>query len=1371
MSQSFKLTPLVLLSTVFCLPMLLSSPALAVDVTTCNPGLNESPTAAPGVPTIKTSTNLSFTVQPSGCVYSNLVDGIALDLAGTSVVVAPNANNPGYGSTAVRVDKSTTFAFNVTQAGSITVGANSVVLANNTVVRAAAPLLLTINAGGVITGNTSAIDILATGTNSVINNAGGINPLIFNNAQASITVAGAGASITNTVSGTIVSKNGKNTIELNSGATGATIVNSGSIKADVGNNAIFVNATKATITNIASGPLLGVISGSKSAITVAPGGTFATVNNSGYLQGVGNAATLAVAGDSFTLSNSAAAPYAIGAQNNQNAIELNTGATKAIINNTGVIDTTPLGAHGIFVGETGATINNTAPGIITAQKSAININAAGTLATITNTGTLTASGIVATLDNKGAGLTLTNSGTISANVANGILLNEDDLALSTTTVTTIINKQTGVISGGSAININNANVTGINLNLQNSGTITGTQNGILIDTKGFNGTITNTATGVIKATGGAGGAAIFVFGGSAAPTGTIQNQEKGLIANTNPASASSTVILSNNLKAFINAGTILHAGAEPAIGASSNAKVTDGIVNTGDIISAPAQVAVNTNAAIATLAVDLSGGSQIDLKQMAGSIIGNVSLSKGGGTVLDLTGGKIQGTVTVPNVAGTIANFQGGTITYSPTSLIPSGNDTINISGTTMNRIDGSGGVGVNTYNVTSGSFIALNDKASSTMNVKSSSIFKANQAVVTFPASVATDNVIKNLGTIHVVNPDTIFTVESANNAVTQAIQGLATLTLDAGTTMQVNANIGAPAAGSTAINNNGILSINTGPAPAPSWFFDAGIGILTNATTATLNIAPSAKLSTGAATNKGIINIDVNGVLAPTVYTQSATGRYGMGIGNNLGSLAIPGASGQIVVAPGNATVAGTIAPDLATTQFLPSGTFYDIVTTQVGLPIDTSTLVQPDSALIFFEKSTQPAGPLCTAAVGGGCVVLVARARPFSEVLTCPSTQGIADNLTGLSQGFGPSSPALSNLLAQLQLQTFDTINDAVEQLVPQVNGAVSNAADKSFDFAFASIQRRLEDLRELQDWGAPEIVVTRDGPYGYSYGDKEFESAMGTWIYGAGTYYDQRGLSCASGYRGDAATLAIGTDWSIVDGGSRVGFVLNQTNTHSINKNSARSIIDSRSTQGTVYAWFDPMESVFADVAIGFASHHFETRRNIAIGNIATSAVGSFSAIEYGAQMDLGYAFLYDNAVVAPIMRARYTRFSPTAFTEENAGDLDLNTRYLGKNTFLLGAGFRAAGRKGNAQVMYSPEISFMFFRELFNNLERAESNFRGGGAMFPTVQEHTQRNRYVWGVGLNTHSSDKYVFSVKYEMDIRDHYVGNTGSLQLTHYWS
>jgi uncharacterized protein with beta-barrel porin domain len=209
----------------------------------------------------------------------------------------------------------------------------------------------------------------------------------------------------------------------------------------------------------------------------------------------------------------------------------------------------------------------------------------------------------------------------------------------------------------------------------------------------------------------------------------------------------------------------------------------------------------------------------------------------------------------------------------------------------------------------------------------------------------------------------------------------------------------------------------------------------------------------------------------------------------------------------------------------------------------------------------------------------------------------------------------------------------------------------------------------------------------------------------------------------------------------------------------------------STQGTVYVWFDPIESVFADVAVGFAIHHYENRRNITAGDITTSAFSSFGGVQYGAQLDLGYGFLYDTAIVAPIMRARYTRLETDTFAESGSGEFDLNTRYLGINEFLLGFGFRAAVRKGNAQVMYAPEMSFLYERELFNNLERTESDFLGAGAPFPTVQIKKERNRYLLGLGLNTHSSDKYVFSVKYELEIRDHYMANTGSLQLIHYWN
>lgn len=1091
--------------------------------------------------------------------------------------------------------------------------------------------------------------------------------------------------------------------------TGQILNNSNAVN---NGDAILVNTAGQTITldpnNATAGnaAIVTALTGNNGITITGGNSSSVTVGNATKITTIGNA--IFVDSSAVDVDNAGIITGSIGINASGN------GSTFLLVNeSTGTIGVNVAANPAVSLNGANANVSNFGTisgggGILAGGQNIVIANQTGGVITGTTT---------AGVQSNATGLQLANAGTISGTGAggDGIQLNQNFLS--------VTNLSTGTISSTAASGINIA--AAVSGDIQNSGTITsagGAAAGIVIGAD-YTGSITNNAGGIIQTTNGTGSDAILIKGAftNINNSGTIQgingtDSAISVLAGVTGGTINNSGIIQSNLDPAISLGGNLTqinntaAGSILTLGNATAAINTDlpNVTLTGGIVNSGL---IQNGIGVGTTAIDLqNGGAGINVKltQNGGIIDGKVLLASAGGSIFDMNGGEITGDVVTSALAGSTLNLNGGIIDGNLTLQSAAGN-TVNIAGTALNTV--TSGAGVDTFNLTAGTFNTITGGAGDILNVK---------------ATYSTSGDIIDVPTVNVTAGT--FT---ANNKLT----GFTNLNVGPNASMSVNSNTVTGNAAAVVVNANSILSVVGGNQ------LDTGGGSIL------VNNGGSLLLGNSAATIGALANTyvqNVGGNFSPTIQ---GTGNFGkMDITNNA-----------------TLNAGSFVTPILGTGEFIPNGTTFDIITTGTGV-VDNSTLNQPPSLTQRFTK-----------AVVGNNLRLTSQRTGFSPLANTGASTGVAGALDTIAQQpAGLINAQILAVLGQLDLiGNQSQLVDELESLAPPVNYGLIAATHVSMDQMFRSIRRRLEDMRYLKTLGAESYQIIgpsdmRDNS-GYNYGDSVHQAAnQGAWIQGYGAVVDQRFRNEVEGYLGDASGFAIGMDWGRQ--GALVGGALNFTQSHFVGQTEDENVQNVQSVQGSVYSWIDLTDDVYMDTQAGFAMHHYKTRRNIGIGTVTTAGFGDFYGVHFGAQTEIGYAFLYDNLIVAPLTRFRYTRMSIDDYSENGAGGLSLTVQNQGLNEFIGGIGLRVVGKKEFAQAVYAPEASFMLAYDFYADAQATSSRFLGGGPVFPTIGNKPPQTMMLIDLGVNVHTYDSYIFTVKGELDLRDHYYGYSGWVNLYRSW-
>lgn len=1293
-----------------------------------------------------------------------------------------------------------TAATGVTATVNITTSTFVLGTTSNTGIWADAGAILTINNGGTILGG---------GTAPAINQSAAANDsaFILNNA-----VTYAGGLIT-------VASGSANTISFaNSTGTGAITITNGSTS----------GANAGTISNGGTGNAINLSIGSTftSTITIANNkGTISASGSGGTAINI-SVGTSSTGGTVITNGTANGAGTISGGTGGGSAIKftyLGTGVTTtvAITNTQGTVTSSGTAAT-VWILGTGTDTAVLAIANGTSGSSTI-------LSTISNTGSgnailldqaVSAIGVVTITNYEGGTISTSTSGVAAIATVLGRAANSSTLITNKGTITGGGTGTARVAMDFSASTVGTVNVsnTGIINGAIKLGSVGGT---VTLSNGTVNGSITNTGAGTTNFvfSGGSSTAATVVgdLGASGTKIGTV------IIGAATSATVTGNIYASGSL-IFSAADAALTVGGDSTVTAIAIEAATAGfgtLTITGTTTLTSTGAAIGATAALGTLALNGSGKT-VTLASSATvnslvfsadellSVNNNLSIGAAAsgittatnntGTLTfagigSVTGGDIgttakmlkavnvgtSGTAVTAagNIYATTLNFAGdGTLTLTAGKTIGGGASVSTVTATSGST---TAGIGTLVFGHTTTSTLAAN-VGSSTSYVKkvsitgngASTLAVATNVKIYSQNGITTDDVAASAA-ITFAGGNTV--VSSSGTAAIKEVEAtnITALTFTAGTN-QITGDIGSSTTSFKTLTVTAGTTTVTGSA-----YFDTSAS-LTGAlsisgdfegTATTVNSGGALTMTGTGKTHTGSLTVASGGTFTPGA-TTTVTGAFAnsgtVALGSNTVTVAgaITGTSGvytttvtsttsgRILATSSTApvfTTAMTVRPTLSGTAAVSGRKYLLFKNTGTGASVANISVSNAGSGLVRWTVATGGTGTDAdgTTAIATSDIYLTATVTDATTLTGVTKAAGTTINPLVNYTGTDSNMIALQNAIQALT--SASEVNTAGEKLRPNTNGATTQASVTASNAVSSVVATRMDSVR---------VAHAGTGASGMNSGDAA--RGIGVWGQAFGYTGDQGTRSGSDGYDAQTAGMAFGVDAQVI-APVRVGmsFAYGTTGVDDKGTRNGNST-DIDSYLATLYGSYTGTPW-YVEGMIQGGKHGYDSTRKVAFTGINQTITGKHDASQYGGRIGAGYPVRVQNMTVTPVASLTYLRLDEDGYTETGGSTaLKLNSLSTDSLKSSLGAKFSLETKAGSATLI--PEVRANWIHEFEDGAPTQTAAFAAGGSSFTTTGVGPAANAINLGLGLTAALKNNLSLSANYDAEIKDQYVGHTGSLQL-----
>ncbi len=728
------------------------------------------------------------------------------------------------------------------------------------------------------------------------------------------------------------------------------------------------------------------------------------------------------------------------------------------------------------------------------------------------------------------------------------------------------------------------------------------------------------------------------------------------------------------------------------------------------------------------------------IRQISGGAAGTQAIFTGGNvfattTTVNDTGTITFGTTSATNLTGSTISFtgnggvrfaDGGNVTLSGTGSEPNVTTSVNNQGslTFLGTSTVTGQIGS-----TSNRLALVSGGAASGKIVKfQNDVFAVSTSVAGTGSLVFNGNLTGT--TLNFAGNGLVEVADGKNLDVTQ-------ITTSANNTGSIVFK------GASTISPSG-TSIGTGSASLHNVDINGGIVTLSSSstgyfvTTTNVNSGGTFKMA-GNSTITGAVTLAGTGIMDVGANTATITGVYTQPAGTTLKTtITNATTAGNIIATTVAPSVAAASTVNVTVAGYVPNGTAYKIIDASAA-GITAPTTITDNSALLSFAASVSSNDLFLTAT------------RSFTGIATNPNSSAVGDALNS----FTPAGDMAIVDAAIDALSTTEDVEHALEQLEPDVNGGLNQAAINTVNGSLETIDTRLGNIRNG--------TANGNGQMGVSTGD-EFRD-LGLWGQGFGAYGDQNDRNGIAGYTAGTWGLAGGLDGKINEN-ARMGLGLSYADS-TIDTNGSSSTTDAKNYQGTLYGSYDA-EKYYVDAMFAFGWNEYDGSRHIQFGTIDRIADASYSGQQYSTKWTFGYKLPYDNFTLIPLASLLYSHLDIEGYTETNAGDVNLVVKSQSYD-FLqsgLGARIEIPVRDQAKRISWLPELHALWLYEFVGDEAAATATFAGGGASFKTTGFSPEQSTLNAGAGVTVYPNDTFSIRFKYDFDYRDDYTSHAGTATL-----
>lgn len=472
------------------------------------------------------------------------------------------------------------------------------------------------------------------------------------------------------------------------------------------------------------------------------------------------------------------------------------------------------------------------------------------------------------------------------------------------------------------------------------------------------------------------------------------------------------------------------------------------------------------------------------------------------------------------------------------------------------------------------------------------------------------------------------------------------------------------------------------------------------------------------------------ITGAGGATANAASADGVAGLG--NTFNVISTAGGSVNNI----------TIKPKVADGVTVVDGQYYKLANT---FQINSSNVAAGATTLPTVEASNSLVS--WTASVNSNNALVLE-----SEVADASNVAGVSGNSAKALNALASANNSLLGTLANLDGDA--KVAKAAETLVPEVNGASVNAAQRSFGSAMQLISNRNSAAQT-------NYLANLSGQRGVSTGDDP--QLTGFWLQAIGYNADQNRRKGVDGYDVAAYGAALGVDRIInVDNNLRVGGAFTYTNSKvEADGTNNGDTVAVNSYIGSVYASVN-MGDWYLNGSVVAGQHQYDSRRQV----VNATVKGDYEAKQVGVFMDAGLPINTRLGTLIPVASAAYNYLDIDRYQERGTGGLNVSGNEVHSFRTGLGARMLFPVYKNNSFV----ELRGVWFHEFADNRFDTTARFTTGGSSFRTngVSQARDSANVGMSVKLNGDANAwmQQSLLLTYDAEVKDQFLSHTGSVQL-----
>jgi outer membrane autotransporter protein len=514
-----------------------------------------------------------------------------------------------------------------------------------------------------------------------------------------------------------------------------------------------------------------------------------------------------------------------------------------------------------------------------------------------------------------------------------------------------------------------------------------------------------------------------------------------------------------------------------------------------------------------------------------------------------------------------------------------------------------------------------------------------------------------------------------------------------------------------------------------------------------------------TGTVTNSGTVNPGNSPGTLSIVgrYIQTAAGTYSAEIGsaNDYDKISVTGA-------PGTATLAGTIAPNLLG-GYKPRGNqvFPGVITATGGVTGAFTTIAnQQISPTLFWQ-----------ARYNSNSVDLWVQRQYTNAGLSLNSNQQRVGTM--LNSVAGATTGDLDTVLNAIDyLPDSASVQNAYKQISPDKAGALSNLGFAASTFQMRNLASRTTNLRFIQGMRG-EGASLDSGSLNFNYSKldglmlayngaslsnlvsarKEFkapESRWGLFAEGGTAFGSQKTSVNQTGYNFSLGGFTAGADYRLRDN-LLVGLATGYNNSSSSFYGSGGNV-NASTVPFNAYAAYFP-GSLYAYGSLGYALNLYNLKRGINFGGLDRTASSSTAGHQFNLYGETGYDLRLSRFILTPSATLAYSALWVDGFTEHGAGALNLKVAAQSANSLQTGLGGRVTVPLKVGAVRVVPQGYAFYQHEFANGSRGLNANLSQGSSTFTFQTDAAKRNFALVGGNVTVGVTKNLYAQVNYNAEV------------------